>query len=261
MGETKETETRAGLSGIWGRGVNAMASFLYPEICQYCREQWAEAADGFICRDCARGVQVIRPPFCDRCGLPFSGAITSGPFKCSNCHELKLYFTSGRAAVAAEGMMLDLIHRWKYQRALWLEPFLLRWFLQEAVPWIDPREWNLIIPVPLHALKEREREFNQAEHLARPLAVALGMELNCRAVIRQAATRTQTRLTRAERDDNMRQAFTGGRGIAEVRGRRVVLVDDVLTTGSTTSACARVLLREGGAAEVCVWTLARGLLQ
>src|SRR5689334_10549278 len=63
----------------WQRGFNAVASFLYPEICQYCREQWAEAEQGFICRDCGDGVRLIRPPFCDRCGLPFAGAIT-GPF-------------------------------------------------------------------------------------------------------------------------------------------------------------------------------------
>lgn len=237
---------------------DAAASFFYPEICQYCREQWAEPADGFVCAECSRTVRFIRPPYCGRCGLPFAGDIT-GVFECANCREMELCFSSGRAAVAAEGMVLDLIHRWKYQRALWLEPFLARLLVTEATAAIDTRDWNLVVPVPLHPLKEREREFNQAEHLARHLACALAMECCPRAVARVAATRTQTRLTRAERNNNIRRAFAPGASAGTVRGRRVVLVDDVLTTGATTSACARVL-KDAGADEVCVWTLARGLL-
>jgi ComF family protein len=109
-------------------------------------------------------------------------------------------------------------------------------------------------------LREREREFNQAEHLARALATALRLPLMAGEVRRVEATRTQTKLTRGERDDNMRRAFAlAAGGAAMLRGKRVILVDDVLTTGSTTSACARVM-REAGARDVCVWTLARGLL-
>ncbi len=244
--------------GCW-RGLNTAAGFLYPEICQYCREHWAEAVDGFICEECAGNVRFIQPPFCERCGLPFNGDIT-GPFECGNCHDLTLHFRHGRAAVAAEGMLLDLVHRWKYQRALWLEPFLARLLVCAATPRISSREWDLIVPVPLHSLKEREREFNQAEHLARHLAGSVEIELNVRALARVAETRTQTRLSRVARTDNMRRAFAPGRTSAGVKGRRVVLIDDVLTTGATTSACARVL-KEVGAEDVCVWTLARGLLQ
>lgn len=243
----------------WHGSVNAAASFFYPEICQYCHEQWAEAADGFICRDCAASVKRIQPPYCERCGLPFAGAI-SGPFECANCHDLELHFSRGRAAVVANELILDLIHRWKYQNALWLEPFLARLFVEAASAEINPREWSIIVPVPLHPAKEQEREFNQADHLAGHLARALAVDVNARAVVRVADTRTQTRLSRSERAANMRHAFAPGRGVGQVRGRRVVLVDDVLTTGATTSACARVL-RQGGAEEVCVWTLARGLLE
>jgi ComF family protein len=235
----------------------AALSFFYPEICQYCREQWAEPAEGFICAECARQVQFIEPPFCSRCGLPFAGELTT-PFECANCAEIELHFSYGRAAVRATGMVLDLIHRWKYQRALWLEPFLARLLIQQVSLHVVAHDWDLIVPVPLHREKLLEREFNQAEHLACRLGQALQLPVCRSAVKRIAATPTQTKLTRAARNENMRRAFAPA--ITEpVRGRRVMLVDDVLTTGATTNACARVL-RQAGAAEVCVWTLARGLL-
>jgi ComF family protein len=155
-------------------------------------------------------------------------------------------------------MVLELIHRWKYQRALWLEPFLAKLFIGHVSQNIVVRDWDLIVPVPLHPVKLQEREFNQAEHLAWRLGDALQLPVCQAAVIRVAPTTTQTKLTRAERNENMRRAFAPG-AVEPVRRRRIILVDDVLTTGATTNACARVL-REAGAAEVCVWTLARGLL-
>jgi ComF family protein len=242
-----------------GRWIQAAASFFYPEVCQHCQAQRASPAEGFICSACRQEVRWIRAPYCDRCGLPYSGAI-SGPFQCANCHDMDLQFSFGRAAVAADGMVLDLIHRWKYQRALWLEPFLAGLLAEAVAAAVKPGDWQLIVPVPLHGRKERDREFNQAEHLARRLGAALGLPVNSRAVVRRAATRTQTRLTRAQRNENMRRAFGPGPRLAGVRSRRIILVDDVLTTGATTSACAAVL-RAAGAGEVCVWTLARGLLQ
>jgi len=190
--------------------------------------------------------------------LPFPGDITT-QFECANCQELELHFRFARSAVAAEGMMLDLIHRWKYQRALWLEPFFAKVFVAEAQAGLANEPWDLIVPVPLHSLKEREREFNQSEHLAGYLGYAMKLPVADGAVDRMVATSTQTQLTRSERDDNMRCAFVPGPTIETVRGRRVVLVDDVFTTGATTSGCARVL-REAGMKDVCVWTLARGLL-
>ena len=113
------------------------------------------------------------------------------------------------------------------------------------------------MPVPLHPLKEREREFNQAEILARHLGEAIGIPLNAKLLRRVASTLTQTRLTREQRAANMRGAFEVRAGI-ELNGERVVLVDDVFTTGATTNACARAL-RTAGAGEVCVWTVARGV--
>jgi ComF family protein len=109
----------------------------------------------------------------------------------------------------------------------------------------------------LHPTKEREREFNQARRLAHRLSHATGIPVNDQLLLRTEATRTQTLLTRAERAANVRKAFATRPG-TKLDGQRIVVVDDVLTTGATTSACARAL-KAAGAGEVCVWTVARGI--
>jgi ComF family protein len=170
---------------------------------------------------------------------------------------VELYFSSARSAVAARGVVLDVIHRYKYHRALWFEPFLADLLLREAAPRLAGDSWDMIVPVPLHPLRQREREFNQADRLARCLAARTGIPAHCRLLKRVRPTGTQTLLTRAERAANMRQAFAL-RSTLNFNGAKIVLLDDVFTTGATTNACARVL-RQAGADTVCVWTLARGI--
>jgi ComF family protein len=235
--------------------LNACLNFLYPEICQLCREARATPAEGFVCEGCRAKVKFIEPPFCDRCGLPYEGAITT-TFECANCRDREMHFSSARSAAVARDEVLEVIHRYKYQRALWFEPFLAELLVSRAAPELARDKWDLIVPIPLYAAKQREREFNQAERLGGRLSAATGIPLDTGFVERVVPTRTQTQLSRAERVANMRRAFAMRTG-SKLSGERVILVDDVLTTGATTSACAREL-RAGGAAKVCVWTVARG---
>jgi ComF family protein len=242
----------------WQPWVDAALALIYPNRCQFCDVERATAAEGYVCTRCwsrPGGLQFIVPPFCSRCGLPFEGDITT-VFECSNCREVEWHIEHARAAVAAKGLVREVIHRYKYQRALWFEPFLADLLIRQARMQLPSSEWDLIVPVPLHAVKQREREFNQAERLARRLSQATGISVNARLLRRVLPTRTQTQLSRTERAANVRRAFrfTG----EPLHGERVVIVDDVLTTGATTNACAG-LLREHGAAKVCVWTVARGL--
>ena len=113
------------------------------------------------------------------------------------------------------------------------------------------------MPVPLHPLKMRQRQFNQAERLARCLGRVLGLPVNGRVVRRVQFTETQTKLSRPQRAANVTGAFAPRAG-QNLHGQNVILVDDVMTTGATTSACARAL-RQAGAGDVCVWTVARGI--
>jgi competence protein ComFC len=236
--------------------LNTALGIFYPEVCQICNSQRATPGEGYVCVNCWKEVRFITPPFCERCGLPYEGKITNA-FECTNCREMDLHFSSARSAVVARGLVLDVIHRYKYSRALWFEPFLADLLVQEAKPVLEKSKWDLIVPIPLHRLKKREREFNQAERLANCLSRATKIPVNANLLERMEFTRTQTTLTRSERAANVRNAFRL-RKKQRLDGKKIILLDDVLTTGATTSACAKVL-QKAGAAEICVWTVARGL--
>jgi competence protein ComFC len=240
---------------VW-RWIERGLALIYPDVCQLCATRAATAAEGYVCSRCQRGVRFVEPPFCQRCGLPFEGDLTVA-FTCANCRDLELHFEFARSAVLAHGAVLEVIHRYKYQRALWFEPFLAGLLARKAGPELPPGGWDALVPVPLFPARERHREFNQALRLARRLGAVAGIPVHAGALRRVRPTQTQTRLSREERADNMREAFVLRRG-ARVDGLRCVLVDDVFTTGATTSACARVL-KAAGARAVCVWTVARGL--
>ena len=232
-------------------------NLLYPPVCQLCHRHRAGARDGFVCGECRSHVRFVRTPYCERCGLPFEGDLTTS-FICTNCNDLKLHFTSARSAVVAKTVVLEAIHRFKYSRALWFENFLAGLLIREAAPaLLSGEKWHCIVPVPLHPVKLREREFNQAALLAAQLARATKIPLDEKILRRVNPTATQTLLTRDARAANMKNAFVVRQGV-RLGGKRIVLVDDVFTTGATTNACAQAL-RAAGAAEVCVWTVARGL--
>lgn len=244
------------VAGNLQKWFKAAAGLIYPEVCQLCKTERASVESGLVCAKCWMKVRFIRPPFCGRCGLPFEGDITT-QFHCTNCHDLKLHFSSARSAVIAKTVVLEAIHRFKYSRALWFEHFLTDLLVREAAPALTGHGWDFIVPVPLHPLKLREREFNQAEYIAARLSRATRIPLNRKLLRRVHHTATQTLLNREQRAANMKSAFIVPETI-NARKKRIIVVDDVFTTGATTNACAQALQR-AGAAEVCVWTVARGL--
>lgn len=249
-------DARGSSQSWWKAGWESMLGLFYPDVCQLCQAEPATVREGYVGSRCRQAVRWVRPPFCDRCGLPFPGNLTTH-FECSNCQSLDLHFRFARAAVIANPTVREVIHRYKYQRHLWFEPFLVELLTREAAPVLNRADWDFIVPVPLFPLKEREREFNQAERIAQGLSRATGIPVAKRALIRTTATETQTHLNRAKRAENMHRAFAVARR-EMVQNRRLVLLDDVFTTGATTNDCARAL-KAAGAGEVCVWTVARGI--
>jgi competence protein ComFC len=214
----------------------------------------AVAPTEYLCRDCQAHAPRIVAPFCQKCAEPFSGAI-SDAFTCSNCANQNLHFDAAVAGYRARGVVRRLIHEFKYHRRVYLRHLIGDWLAAVLTdPRIDPARFDVIVPVPLHPAKRRERGFNQAALLARSLSRRTGVPLRD-MLERVRFTRTQTAFDRAERMENLHNAFRLRRR-RDVRGLRVLLVDDVLTTGSTLSECARVL-KEAGASCVYAATAAR----
>src|ERR1035437_1203539 len=174
--------------------LNAGLGLLYPEVCQLCQAARATPAEGYVCGDCRSKARFIQAPFCERCGRPYEGDITTR-FECANCQEMEWHFQSARSAVVARDPVLEVIHRYKYQRALWFEPFLAELLIRAASPALAAQRPGMIVPVPLHPAKRREREFNQAERLAARLGAATHIPVNKRLLQRVVPTdRKSTRL-------------------------------------------------------------------
>jgi len=231
---------------------SALIDLLYPPHCAICLCE--TVAGEHLCAACRKQAPVIAAPFCDTCSQPFSGQI-DGAFTCPNCRERRFHFTCAAARYQSRGVVRELVHRFKYNGKVHLRGVLIDW-LAETLD--DPRlqtpPCDRIVPVPLHATRQRERGFNQALILAEGLARRSGLSLsNC--LKRTRYTTTQTLFQREERMENLRGAFQM-RQSNEVRNLHLLLIDDVLTTGSTVDECARVLM-DAGAASVRVATVAR----
>lgn len=230
----------------------ALGSLFYPPTCVVCLGT-VERLD-YLCADCRSRAPRITAPFCAKCSEPFFGAITQ-TFSCANCEHRTLHFDAAVAAYRSRGLVRQLVHDFKYGRQRHLRHPLAGW-LSETLrdSRLRDRRFDIIVPVPLHAARERERGFNQATLLAELLASRLALPL--RPVLERIRyTTTQTAYDRAERMENLQDAFRLRKN-RDVRQLRVLLIDDVLTTGSTLSECARVL-KAAGALSVHAATAAR----
>jgi competence protein ComFC len=249
---------------IFRRSATAFLDLLYTRRCEACEgflESGREGTRQWLCDSCHAGMARIEAPFCHVCGEPYDGEMTV-LFRCGNCADLKLHFEFAIAGYKAEGAVRKLVHRFKYQRALHLRGLLgamLARSLEDSRLSDQNSHWTLV-PVPLFHARQREREYNQALELCRVLSNATGMPL-LDAMSRVRSTTPQASLSRHQRMENLRGAFTMKRGLVKkgvLQGSAVLLVDDVLTTGSTTSECARILRKEAGVEKVVVITVARG---
>ncbi len=187
--------------------------------------------------------------------MPFFGVI-DGEFTCPNCQGQMFQFECAFAAYRARGVVRSLIHRFKYDRQYFLRHVLAGWLIEgiESTR-IAESPFDAIVPVPLHPLRQRNREFNQAEVLSVLASRHCGKPvLRCLRRIRN--TETQTHFDRAERMENLRNAFET-RKSCTLKGMRLLMIDDVLTTGTTLNECSRVL-REAGAISVRAALVARG---
>jgi ComF family protein len=235
---------------------NTLLDWVYPRHCYDCGTAMPEGGGRYLCSACTADLAGVRiaPPVCDRCGLPMSDEIAPGTL-CVTCRAERRSMDAARAFVAYLRPATSLIWHFKFRGAWFLGPRIMETMFDRGWAPGGLGTVQLVVPVPLHARRRRERGYDQAALLARVAADRLGGRLVRRVLVRTRYTSQQSRLPMRRRWDNVRGAFAVRRPRV-VEGRTVLLVDDVLTTGGTADECARVLKR-AGAARVEVLTLAR----
>lgn len=227
---------------------------LYPRSCIGCGHAAPETFR-YICWDCWSDTTRIEPPFCNLCGDPVAGAIDHD-FICYACAAEKPFFDGARSTVRYDGVVGEALRQLKYGHAFWLAPDLAELMGTCLKAEYPGQQFDCIVPVPLYHVRRRERGYNQSAVIAAELARRIRTKSMPRLVRRIRPTATQTHLTASQRLSNVENAFHHGKAI-KLTGQRVLLVDDVMTTGATVNACAKAL-KKGGARTVHVITVARG---
>ncbi len=238
--------------------MRVILDFILPPRCYVCEASTAKAPNPWVCPGCWCDIVYLEPPVCYQCGellaAPPEG-IASPMHRCGKCLLQPPVFDQARAVGLYRGKLRQIIHTMKYRSIYGLtrplakllqDQFASHW--RENVP-------DLLVPIPLHRRRLRQREFDQALALARYLSRGVGIPCEAEALVRQRDTASQVGLNYTERHQNVRGAFDV-RHPQSVRGQTVLLIDDVYTTGATAKACAQVL-RQAGAERVNVYTLAR----
>ena len=225
---------------------------LLPPLCLGCHAQVSEP--GTLCPECWSRIAFLTPPWCSVCGLPFEFDPGAGAC-CGECLRQPPRFGRARAVFRYDDASRTLILRFKHGDRLEGVPAFGRWMARAGAELLA--EADLLVPVPLHRWRLLSRRYNQAALLAMDLAVRCQLAAVPDLLIRKRRTKPQGHMNRAGRHDNVAGAFqVAERHKPALAGKRVVLIDDVLTSGATVGECARVLLR-GGAAHVDVLTLGR----
>jgi ComF family protein len=209
-----------------------------------------------FCPPCFSKIHFIRSPLCPCCGIPFTGG-DGGNHICGDCIVSKSAFSVARAVGRYETTLLEAIHRFKYNRKISIGEILGKLMAEFEYPAFTISDYSLIIPVPLHPKKLRERGFNQAVILAREISRSFSLLLDFETLRRHIYTEPQISLGKKERERNVHGVFSVT-DPGKIKGKTIILVDDVYTSGNTVKECARVLMKNKAAA-VAVLTLARAV--
>lgn len=249
----------ANLSARFGRftaplwaALRFAADTALPPLCASCREPLGDGAG--LCAACWSKLAFIEPPYCPRLGIPFTYDPGPGLLSMEAIANPPAY-DRARAAVRYDDIARELVHRLKYGDRLDLAPTMGRWMTRAGREMLA--EGDALVPVPLHWRRLWARRFNQSAALAGVISKSSGLPVLHETLRRVRATPQQVGLDKSQRALNVQSAFKVAlERRADVAGRRLILVDDVLTSGATVDTCARALLR-AGAAHVDVLVFAR----
>jgi len=237
------------------RLLSGLADIVWPKVCLSCKRKLEKrAGDKFICASCESSIKRNTPPFCKSCGRSLKKTNITKSI-CPDCIRKKLHFDSASSPCAYSGVIKELIHEFKYKNKDYLGLSLSKLMIEFIKEYNMPINYvDYIIPIPLHSTRLREREFNQAEVLSKHIADEFKINVLPDVLLRTKETKTQTDLEMHERIANVQNSFSvANREI--LKGKNILLVDDVLTTGATSSEAAKAL-KNAGANIVFVMTLA-----
>ncbi|MGJ8640781.1 MAG: double zinc ribbon domain-containing protein [Opitutaceae bacterium] len=244
------------MSPIFQTAAQALADVFFARSCVHCNDATEGSDYQFLCESCSRELFLAKSPTCHICGYPFYGVMLS-PRTCPHCAELNPIFDQGKTLFLAKGPARSIIHELKYQSGFYVLKDLQR-LIAESPTYLDYIDDSILVPVPLHPTKQRERGYNQSEKIADMLSLTTeGRSVVENLLTRHAYTQTQTRLNREQRHQNVKNAFALTANAVVIPDQQYILVDDVFTTGSTLNACASVL-HEAGATRIKVVTLGHG---
>lgn len=234
-------------------GLSRIFDIVYPRTCVRCGALVMDPDLDFTCRECRGAYAFIHEPFCETCGTPFFGKI-AGKRACPVCRQTPPAFEQARSLFLYRRTGARVVHALKYEGGVWLQAEI-RALIQEDIAWSAFFAEAVLVPVPLHPRKLRSRGYNQARVIAEAIREAIpGTEIvDCLERVR--ATPSQTLLTREQRLSNMKGAFSCDS--IPYPGRRIIVVDDVLTTGATLNAAVQAI-RKRGLAGIWAFTLAHG---
>lgn len=234
--------------------LHGLLDLVYPRLCAACGNP-VGIEGRYVCWDCLMAFPYIQDPYCSLCGDPLEGDV-SHDYVCSWCARCKPSFDLARSAVRYRGGLSRLLQQFKYSNATHLAADLAQLLEGCVRAHLLSGGIDSIAYVPLHPKKGRMRSYNQSRLIAEALSPRLGIPVERNALRRVRWTASQTRLHADARRENMMGAFDSP--IPDwVQGRRWLLIDDVMTTGATVDACAKIL-KQHGAAKVVVATVARG---
>jgi len=243
-------------AAVWAGLARAARDVIFPPCCVGCGAAVENGRWRHLCTRCARSLHLVVPPHCTICGHPFFGETVTSR-ECPHCRLLVPEFGAGRTAVRLKGAGRAVVHALKYHHSLQVLGDITD-MMSMAPGYRDYVRDSVLVPVPLHARKLRERGYNQSHLLAECAAQAVDGQAWVAPLLRRVVdTPSQTRFNRANRRENLKNAFAMTPGAVINPRLRYLIVDDVFTTGSTLNACAAVL-RRAGAVRVDVLTFGHG---
>ena len=233
--------------------LNKIINFFLPHTCFCCGADLK--TETLLCDDCFKKVEVVKGLICQRCGIP----LKSGGQHCYNCRGSKAakYKCSFiRSALKFNEPTRALIHAFKYEKYLNIAPYFAEVMYRTFRKYPEYKEASFLVPVPIYKSRQRKRGFNQAEILSNHLSKTCGIPV-LNALVRIKNTKSQTKLTREQRKENISNAFALAKGMeGKIKKQALILIDDVCTTSATLEECARIL-KAAGARDVLALTALR----